>query len=74
MELVKKIVNVFLRFNVKNKVIKIDAGQPLLQLIPFKRMNWTLSIEKPNEKLKKMSHIVFPVHLYGAETLYYRVL
>ena len=53
-----KIVNVFLRFNVKNKVIKIDAGQPLLQLIPFKRMNWTLSIEKPNEKLKKMFKMI----------------
>ena len=35
-------INVMLRFNVKNKVIHIKAGQPLIQLIPFKRTNWKL--------------------------------
>jgi hypothetical protein len=35
-------INIMLRFNVKNKVIHIKAGQPLVQLIPFKRTNWKL--------------------------------
>ena len=35
-------INVMLRLNVKNKVIHIKAGQPLIQLIPFKRTNWKL--------------------------------
>jgi len=34
--------NIFIRFNVRNKVIHIKAGQPLAQIIPFKRMNWKL--------------------------------
>jgi len=37
-----KLVNIFIRFNVKNKVIHIKAGQPLMQIIPFKRTNWKL--------------------------------
>ena len=36
------IVDAFLRFNVRNKVIRIKAGQPLIQILPFKRTNWTL--------------------------------
>ena len=35
-------INAMLRFNVRNKVIHIKAGQPLIQLIPFKRTNWKL--------------------------------
>jgi len=35
-------VSVFIRFNVRNEVIHIKAGQPLLQFIPFKRINWKL--------------------------------
>ena len=37
-----KMINAFIRFNVRNKIIHIKAGQPLLQLIPFKRTNWKL--------------------------------
>ena len=35
-------INIMLRLNVKNKVIHIKAGQPLIQLIPVKRTNWKL--------------------------------
>jgi hypothetical protein len=35
-------INAMIRFNVKNKEIYIKAGQPLIQLIPFKRTNWKL--------------------------------
>jgi len=36
------IVDVFMRFNVRNKIIHIKAGEPLVQIMPFKRTNWTL--------------------------------
>jgi len=36
------IVDIFMRFNVRNKVIEIKAGQPLVQIMPFKRTNWKL--------------------------------
>ena len=47
-----KIINVFIRFNVKNKVIHIKAGQPLLQLIPFKRTNWKLKHVEMDKNFK----------------------
>ena len=43
-------VHAFIRFNVRNKVIHIKAGQPLIQLIPFKRMNWKLKYVGMNKK------------------------
>lgn len=36
------IINAMMRFNVKNKEVYIKAGQPLVQIIPFKRTNWKL--------------------------------
>ena len=35
-------INAMIRFNVKNKVIHIKEGQPLIQIIPFNRTNWKL--------------------------------
>ena len=44
--------NIFIRFNVRNKVIHIKAGQPLAQFIPFKRMNWKLKEVVVDKKFK----------------------
>ena len=49
-----KIINAFIRFNVKNKVIHIKAGQPLIQLIPFKRTNWKLKHVEIDKKFKDL--------------------
>ena len=49
------LINVFLRFNVVDKDIIFRAGQPLCQLIPFKRQNTKLILtDEPNEKSKKL--------------------
>ena len=45
-------INAMIRFNVRNKVIHIKAGQPLIQLIPFKRTNWKLKHEKFDKHFK----------------------
>jgi hypothetical protein len=45
-------INVFFRFNTKDKVIKFQAGDPLVQLIPFKRMN--MKLEHTSEGSKKL--------------------
>ena len=47
-----KDISAMLRFNVKKKVIHIKAGQPLLQLIPFKRTNWKLKHLEIDKKFK----------------------
>ena len=47
-------INVMLRLNVKNKVIHIKAGQPLIQLIPFKRTNWKLKHVEMDKNFKDM--------------------
>ena len=47
-------INAMIRFNVRNKVIHIKAGQPLIQLIPFKRTNWKLKHEKFDKHFKDM--------------------
>ena len=45
------LINVFLRFNVTDKKIIFDAGQPLCQLIPFERQNTKLiHTEQPDKK------------------------
>jgi len=49
-----KIINVFIRFNVRNKVIHIKAGQPLLQVIPFKRTNWKLKHVEMDKNFRDM--------------------
>ena len=46
-------INVFFRFNSKDKVIKFKAGEPLIQLIPFKRINTILEYTpEPSTKVK----------------------
>ena len=50
-----KNINAFIRFNVKNKVIHIKAGQPLIQFIPFKRTNWKLKHLELDKKFKDMT-------------------
>jgi hypothetical protein len=46
-------INVFFRFNSKDKVIKFKAGDPLIQLIPFKRINTRLEYtSEPSKKVK----------------------
>jgi hypothetical protein len=46
-------LNVFFRFNTKDRVIKFQAGDPLVQLIPFKRMNMKLEYTaEPSKKVK----------------------
>ena len=45
-------INVMIRFNVKNKVIHIKAGQPLIQIIPFKRTNWKLKHWEIDKKFR----------------------
>ena len=46
-------INVFFRFNSKDKVIKFKAGDPLVQLIPFKRINTKLEYTpEPSKKVK----------------------
>jgi hypothetical protein len=47
-------INAMIRFNVKNKVIHIKAGQPLIQLIPFKRTSWKLKHLEMDKKFKDM--------------------
>jgi len=49
-----KAINPMIRFNVRNKVIHIKAGQPLIQLIPFKRTNWKLKYLKFDKNFKDM--------------------
>ena len=49
-----KMINAFIRFNVRNKIIHIKAGQPLLQLIPFKRTNWKLKHVETDINFKDM--------------------
>ena len=48
-------LNAFIRFNVKNKVIHIKAGQPLIQIIPFKRTNWKLKQVEVDKNFRDMS-------------------
>jgi len=50
-----KDINAFIRFNVKNKIIHIKAGQPLIQFIPFKRTNWKLKHLEIDKKFKYMT-------------------
>ena len=51
-------VHAFIRFNVRNKVIHIKAGQPLIQLIPFKRTNWKLKHVETDKNFKdKHNHL-----------------
>jgi len=46
-------INIFFRFNSKDKVIKFKAGEPLIQLIPFKRINTKLEYTyEPSTKVK----------------------
>jgi len=47
-----KEINVFIRFNVRNKIIHIKAGQPLMQIIPFKRRNWKLTYVKMDKNFR----------------------
>ena len=47
-------INAMLRFNVRNKVIHIKAGQPLNQLIPFKRTNWKLKYLESDKNFRDM--------------------
>ena len=47
-------VNVFFRFNVRDKVIKFKAGDPIIQLIPFKRISTKLIFnEKASKEIEK---------------------
>ena len=47
-------INVFFRFNVKDKVIRFKAGDPMIQLLPFKRIPTKLEFnEKPSKKIVK---------------------
>ena len=50
-------INAFIRFNVKNKVIHIKAGQPLIQLIPFKRTNWKLKHVEMDKNFRDMGDV-----------------
>ena len=44
----------FFRFNVKDKVIRFKAGDPMIQLLPFKRIPTKLEFnEKPSKKIVK---------------------
>ena len=52
--LTNKQISIFIRIDVKNEVIRINAGQPLLQLIPFKRENFSYEICEPTEEFKTM--------------------
>lgn len=45
-----KQINVFIRIDKKNEVVRIDAGKPLLQLIPFKRTDFSYEICEPSEE------------------------
>ena len=46
-------LNIFYRFNTKDNVIKFKAGDPLAQLIPFKRINTKLEYtSEPSKKVK----------------------
>jgi len=47
-----KEINVFIRFNIRNKIIHIKAGQPLMQIIPFKRTNWKLKYTEIDKNFK----------------------
>ncbi len=46
-------LNIFIRFNVRNKVIHIKAGEPLAQFIPFKRTNWKLKHMERDDNYKE---------------------
>ena len=47
-------INVFFRFNVRNKLINFKAGDPMIQLIPFKRIPTKLEFsEKPSKEIQK---------------------
>ena len=46
--------NIFIRFNVRNKIIHIKAGQPLAQIIPFKRTNWKLKHVEMDKNFKDL--------------------
>jgi len=46
-------IKAFLRFNTRDKVIKFKAGDPMVQLIPFKRINTKLeNTTEPSKKVK----------------------
>ena len=49
-------INAMIRFNVKNKVIHIKAGQPLIQIIPFERTNWKLKYLEINKYIDEFPH------------------
>ena len=51
-------INAMIRFNVKNKVIHIKEGQPLVQIIPFNRTNWKLKYLEIDKYIEE-----FPDHL-----------
>ena len=47
-------VKIFLRFNVRNKIIKFKAGDPMCQLIPFKRIKTKLEyLDAPSKEIQE---------------------
>lgn len=47
-------INVFLRFNVRDKLINFKAGDPMCQLIPFKRIKTKLKyLDTPSKEIQE---------------------